>query len=91
MAGPIRSASKAVLGNTYTGTTVVTASGNISLEKSSGNALCGTITVNGTSSLVWTAIDQIEDTSDVTLVNSGGFLNINGFHRHDQRAASGDG
>jgi len=65
-------------GNTYTGTTVIAATGNISLEKTSGDALNGAITVNGASSLVWVASNQINDASDVTLVNSGGFLNLNG-------------
>ncbi|MCX6876288.1 MAG: Ig-like domain-containing protein [Verrucomicrobia bacterium] len=76
-ANPIRI--QGSVGNTYTGTTVVTASGNISLEKTSGDALRGSITVKGTSSLVWVAANQINDASDVTLVNSGGFLNLAGF------------
>ena len=65
-------------GNTYTGTTVLEW-GAVSLEKTSGNALCGSITVNG-GGLVWTADNQIDDASDVTLkVREGGtYLNLAG-------------
>jgi len=73
-------------GNTYTGTTVLN-SGPVSLEKSSGDALCGTITVQGTPSgnfpgtgnVVWTAADQVSDVSDVAVNDSGAFLNLAGF------------
>ena len=67
-------------GNTYTGTTIVT-NGTASLEKSSGNALCGNITVGstGTASLLWTAADQINDASDVALVQTGSLLDLAGF------------
>jgi len=73
------------VGNTYSGVTTVN-SGPVSLEKSSGNALCGAITVQGAPSdnfpnmgnVVWTAADQISDASDVTLTAST-FLNLAGF------------
>jgi hypothetical protein len=52
------------LGNTYTGTTNVNTV--VTLNKSSGNALCGTITGTG-AVITWSASDQISDTSDVTL------------------------
>ncbi len=52
------------LGNTYTGTTSVKTV--VTLNKSSGNALCGTITGTG-AVITWSASDQIDDTSDVTL------------------------
>jgi len=64
-------------GNTYTGTTEVI-QGPVSLEKSSGNALCGAITVFNTSTLVWAANDQIDDTAAVSLVSSGSMLNLAG-------------
>ena len=64
-------------GNTYTGATVVN-NGPVSLEKSSGNALCGAITVQGTGGLVWTASDQIDDASDVTLTSTAS-LDLDGF------------
>lgn len=54
------------VGNSYTGPTVVS-NGLVSLENSSGNALCGDITVGDLSSVLWSANDQIEDTSNVTL------------------------
>ncbi|MEI7903060.1 MAG: hypothetical protein WCK89_22710 [bacterium] len=72
-------------GNTYSNTTVVTPYTAVSLEKSSGHALCGGITVTGpnnppyTTSLIWTAPNQIEDTSDVTLVSAGAVLDLAGF------------
>ncbi|MCX6876285.1 MAG: hypothetical protein NTW21_21130 [Verrucomicrobia bacterium] len=74
------------VGNTYTGTSVLY-SGPVSLGKSSGNALCGTLTVQNTPSgnfpgmgnVIWTAADQISDTSDVSLVTSGAWLNLAGF------------
>ena len=73
-------------GNTYTGTSLLS-SGPIGLGKSSGNSLCGTITVQGTMSgnfpgtgnLVWLASNQISDDSDVSVVTSGGVLNLAGF------------
>ena len=52
------------VGNTYTGTTNVNT--NVTLNKSSGNALCGAITGTG-AAITWSANDQISDTSDVTL------------------------
>jgi hypothetical protein len=65
------------VGNTYTGATVVN-NGPVRLEKISGNALCGAITVQGTGGLVWAAPDQISDTSDVTLTMEAS-LNLAGF------------
>jgi len=73
-------------GNTYTGTTLLNL-GPVSLGKSAGNALCGTITVQGTPSgnfptmgnVIWTASDQISDTSDVIVTTSGAWLNLAGF------------
>jgi adhesin/invasin len=63
-------------GNTYTGTTEVL-EGPVNLEKTSGNALCGAITVTG-STVVWAASDQISDTSNVSL-GSSSVLNLAGF------------
>ena len=57
-------------GNTYTGTTLVNP-GTTSLEKTSGDALRGTITVgstNDTARLRWMANDQLNDSADVTLI-----------------------
>ena len=65
------------VGNTYTGPTVVN-NGPVSLEKTSGNALCGAITVQGSGGLLWTASDQISDTSDVTLTSTAA-LDLDGF------------
>ena len=61
-------------GNTYTGSTEIN-SGPVKLEKSSGNALNGTITVNGamsndfpnTGNLLWGGNNQVNDASDLTL------------------------
>ena len=72
------------VGNTYSGTTVVN-NGPVSLDKSSGNALNGTIAVNGTMSnnfpgtgvLLWTADNQINDSSNLTLA-AGSSINLNG-------------
>ncbi|MCX6877882.1 MAG: hypothetical protein NTW21_29325 [Verrucomicrobia bacterium] len=72
-------------GNTCTGTTVVNPYTAVSLGKSSGDALRGTITVNGpndgsnTTRLVWTADNQINDASDVSLVVRGALLDLAGF------------
>jgi len=69
-------------GNTYTGTTLVFNSPAVSLAKSAGNALCGDISVTAqsytTSSLVWTASNQISDASNVTLENQYASLNLAG-------------
>jgi hypothetical protein len=65
-------------GNTYTGTTEVI-HGPVYLEKSSGNALCGSVTVDNTANLVWNAADQISNTSDVSLLKAGSQLNLAGF------------
>jgi len=73
------------VGNTYTGTTEIN-NGPVKLEKSSGNALCGTITVNGTMSnafpdtgvLWWAANNQISDASNLTLA-AGASLNPAGY------------
>ena len=71
--------------NTYTGTSVLN-NGPIGLA-TAGNSLCGTITVQGTMSdafpdtgnLVWLANNQISDDSDVSVITSGGVLNLNGY------------
>jgi hypothetical protein len=63
-------------GNTYTGTTTVTR-GPVRLQKTSGNVLSGSITVNGvvartdifpdSATLVWAANEQVNDASPLTL------------------------
>ena len=62
-------------GNTYTGMTTVSTS--VTLGKSSGDALCGTITVTS-STLTWLNNDQISNASNVTLASSS-ILNLAGF------------
>ena len=69
------------LGNTYTGTTNVNTV--VTLNKSSGNALCGTTTGTG-AVITWAANDQINDASSVTLV-SGSSLALAG---HTETIAS---
>jgi len=65
------------VGNTYTGATVVN-SGRVNLEKSTGSALCGSITLNSSSKLLWIAANQISDTSNVTLTSTAS-LDLAGF------------
>ncbi|MEI7954587.1 MAG: hypothetical protein WCJ66_05410 [Verrucomicrobiota bacterium] len=62
------------IGNTYTGTTSVKTV--VTLNKSSGNALCGTITGTG-AVITWAANNQINDASSVTLA-SGSSLALAG-------------
>ena len=69
------------LGNTYTGTTNVNTV--LTLNKSSGNALCGAITGTG-AVITWAANEQINDTSSVTLA-SGSSLALAG---HTETIAS---
>ena len=65
-------------GNTYTGTTEVV-QGPVNLEKTSGNALCGTVTVDSSVNVLWAGSNQLSDTSDVTLGNNGAALNLAGY------------
>ncbi len=72
-------------GNTYTGATEIN-NGPVKLGKTAGNALNGTITVNGvmsnnfpgTGTLLWGANNQVNDTSNLTLT-AGSSINFNGF------------
>jgi len=61
-------------GNTYTGITTV--SYPVILAKSSGDALCGTITLNNQGSLRWAGSNQISDASAVTLVQASSKLDL---------------
>ena len=73
------------VGNTYTGATEIN-SGPVKLTKTSGNALNGTIAVNGsmsnnfpgTGNLWWGANNQVNDTSNLTLA-AGSSLNLAGY------------
>ncbi|MCX6873714.1 MAG: Ig-like domain-containing protein [Verrucomicrobia bacterium] len=73
------------VGNTYTGTTEIN-NGPVKLGKTTGNALNGTITVNGvmsnnfpgTGTLWWGANNQINDASNLTL-SAGASLNFAGY------------
>jgi len=56
--------------NTYTGTTTIHA-GELHLERSSGTSISGDLIINGGGSVKVNNMDQIADTSDVTL-NGGG-------------------
>ncbi|MEN3368646.1 MAG: hypothetical protein V7609_789 [Verrucomicrobiota bacterium] len=61
--------------NTYTGLTTVSA-GTAVLTKTAGtDAIAGNVLVNGTGILAWNHSNQIKDTSDVT-VNDTGVLNL---------------
>jgi hypothetical protein len=84
-------------GNSYSGPTLVLP-GTASLEKSSGNALCGAITVGShtdTARVVWTADNQIADDSSIALLffnvgtgeyaGRGSWLDLNG---HSDTVAS---
>jgi lysophospholipase L1-like esterase len=68
-------------GNTYSGTTVVQLYSIVSLEKTSGNALCGNITLNSNialpTALLWAADDQVSDDSNITLSKTA-YLNLAG-------------
>jgi len=64
------------LGNTYTGTTNVNTV--VTLNKSSGNALCGTITMSNGSYILLAASDQIDDASNMTLLGTAR-LDLAGF------------
>jgi len=74
-ANPVRIAGST--GNTYTGNTTVT-KGAVNLEKTNGNALCGSVQVNSPASLLWVSPNQIHDLSNVTLAAST-FLNLDGY------------
>jgi len=63
-------------GNTYTGTTEVTR-GVINLEKTSGNALNGAITITA-GGLVWVNGNQVNDTSTIALAGTATYLNFAG-------------
>lgn len=73
------------IGNSYTGPTTI-GTGPVKLAKSSGNALNGTIAVNGgfsnnfpnTGTVWWGAHNQINDSSAITLAE-GASLNLGGF------------
>jgi lysophospholipase L1-like esterase len=73
------------IGNTYTGPTTI-GTGPVKLAKASGNALSGTIAVNGgfsnnfpnTGTVWWGAHNQIHDSSAITLAE-GASLNLGGF------------
>jgi hypothetical protein len=62
--------------------------GPVDLAKSSGKALCGNVTVQGTTSanfpgsgnVVWAASHQINDVSNVTLTSAAA-INLAGFRR----------
>ena len=90
-------------GNNYTGPTLALP-GTVSLEKTSGNALCGAVTVGShgdTARLVWMADHQISDASDVSLLffdvgtgayaGRGTWLDLNGHADtiHDLNLESG--
>lgn len=65
-------------GNTYTGTTTVSA--YVQLEKTAGDALCGSVTLNdAAATLVWFYDNQINDAADVSLTTSGASLNLADF------------
>ncbi len=66
-------------GNTYTGPTIIS-SAQVSLEKSSGDALRGSITMtNAAAKMTWTASDQINDGANLYLNVSGASLDLEGF------------
>jgi len=66
-------------GNTYTGTTTIS-SAQVSLEKSSGNALGGSIMMtNAAAKMIWTASNQIADSANIYLNVSGASLDLEGF------------
>jgi len=66
-------------GNTYTGPTIIS-SAQVSLEKSSGDALRGSITMtNAAAKMTWTASDQINDGANIYLNVSGASLDLEGF------------